>query len=142
MEDLKSLSIGVLGGLIVLGLSKLYRAYRKKNLREDIEFVEYEKKHLAEMKRSSVEMNRSSFRALFAVLMLIALANLVPSLLIAVGIGFVSKIGAVINPFLWGAVFVLALKFWRRYDNLKNFKEATAQMDEKLELLKSKYENI
>ena len=141
MEDLKALLIGVLGGLIVIGLSRLYRVYRKKNLREDIEFVEYEKNHLTEMKRSSVEMNRSSFRGLFAVLMLFALANLLPAFFNVIGIGVITKIGEVINLFIWGAVFILALRFWRRYENLKNFKEATTKMGEKLELHKSKYEN-
>ena len=141
MEDLKALAIGVLGGLIVIWLSKLFRAYRKKSLRDDIEFVEYEKKHLAEMKRSSVEMNRSSFRALFAVLTFIALANLVPAVLRFAGIGVVSKAGDFVALMLWAFVLVLAIKFWRRYDNLKNFKEATAKLEEKLELLKSKYEN-
>ena len=141
MDDLKTLAIGVIGGLIVIGLSKVFRAYRKKTLRDDIEFAEYEKKHLAEMKRSSVEMNRSSFRALFAVLAFIALANLVPSFFNFVGIGLISKAGETVTLILWAMVLGLAIKFWRRYDNLKNFKEATAKLEEKIEKLKSKYDN-
>jgi len=141
MEDLKALVVGVFGGLIVIGLSKLLRAYRKRSLRDDIEFAEYEKNHLAEMKKSSVEMNRSSFRALFAVLMLMALANLLPRALDLIGLGAMSKMGDLMALFLWAMVVGLAAKFWRRYDKLKNYKEATAKLDEKLELLKAKYEN-
>ncbi len=141
MDDIKTLAIGVLGGLIVIGLSKILRAYQKKTLRDDIEFVEYEKNHLAEMKRSSVEMNRSSFRALFAVFIFIALANLIPSLFRIIGIDAISKAGEMVALILWVMVLVLAIKFWQRYDNLKNFKEATAKLEEKLELLKSKYES-
>ncbi len=40
MEDLRTLVIGVIGGLLVIGISKLYKAFRKKSLREDIEFIE------------------------------------------------------------------------------------------------------
>lgn len=140
MEDLKSLVIGVFGGLIVIGLSKLFRAYRKRTLRDDIEFAEYERNHLAEMKRSSVEMNRSSFRALFGVLMFIALANLLPRAINLIGLGAMSKMGDLMALFLWAMVLGLAVKFWRRCDKLKNYKEATAKLDEKLEVLRSKYE--
>jgi hypothetical protein len=141
MEDLKSLAIGVLGGLIIIGLTKLFRAYRKKSLRDDIEFAEYEKNHLAAMKRSSVEMNRSSFRALFAVLMVMALANLVPLVFQVLELGLIARFVNFIDLLLWAIALGLAVKFWRRYDNLKHFKEATAKLDEKLELLRSKYEN-
>ena len=141
MDDLKALAIGVLGGLIVFGLLKIFRAYRKTTLRDDIEFAEYEKNHLAQMKRSSVEMNRSSFRALFAVLMFIVLANLVPLSFDVVGIGVISKIGEWAAIFLWAIALGLSIKLWRRYENLKNFKEATAKLEKKIEKLRSKYEN-
>lgn len=140
MEDLKSLVIGVVGGFIVLGVSSIRRAYTKKSLRDDIEFVEYEINHLSEMKRSSVEMNRSSFQALFAVLTLIAIANVVPVVTHLFGVDVVTKLGEYLQLLLWGAVLGLAVKFWRRYHNLKNFKEATAKLDRKLELLRSKYQ--
>jgi uncharacterized YccA/Bax inhibitor family protein len=110
-------------------------------LRDDIEFAEYEKRHLAEMKRSNVEMNRSSFRALFAVLSFIALANLVPSFFSTVSIPLISEAGEIVGAILWAMVLILAIKFWRRYDNLKNFQEATAKLEEKIEQLKCKYEN-
>lgn len=139
MNDFKSLIIGVFGGLIVLVISKLFREYRKRSVRDDIEFLEYEKNHLQQMKKSSVEMNRSSFRALFAVLMFIALANLVPRVLDIFGIN--DLIIDFLGLLLWGFVFGFSIKFWHRYDNLKNYKEATAKIEDKLESLKSKYNN-
>lgn len=141
MDDLKALAIGVFGGLIVIGLSKIFRSYQKMSLQDDIELIEYEKNHLAEMKRSSIEMNRSSFRSLFTVLMLIALAKIVPAIFQFTDIGIICKTGEVIALILWTGVLALAIKYWRRYDNLKNFKQATAKLDEKLALLKSKHEN-
>lgn len=137
MDDLKALMIGVFGGLIVLGLSKAFRAYRKKSLIEDIEFTEFEKNHLAEMKRSSVEMNRSSFRAIFVVLIFIALANLLPSVLELSG---AAEVGNFIAIFLWFMVLVFTITFYKRYDSLKKFKEATARLDVKLDKLRAKYD--
>jgi len=141
MDDFKALAIGVFGGLIVLGISKVYRAYRIKSLKQDIELLEFEKGHLAEMKRSSVEMNRSSFKALFAVLILIALANLIPAFFEFVGLFLHNELDALISVALWAMVLALTVKFYRRYDNLKNFKEATEEIEEKLNSLKEKVEN-
>jgi hypothetical protein len=142
MENLKALFIGVLGGLIVLGISKAYRAYRVKSLKQDVELLEFEKKHLAEMKKSSVEMNRSSFRALFAVLMLIALANLIPTFLSFTGLFRATILSSAVSIVLWAMVFGLSVGFWRRYDNLKNFKEATKKIEEKLAKLRRKVEKV
>ncbi|EIJ35285.1 hypothetical protein [Thiothrix nivea] len=138
MEDWKNLLIGIIGGLVVLGISKVYNAYRKKSIKSDIEFLEFEKKHLEEMKRSSVEMNRSSFRAIFAIFMFIGLANLIPHLFSLTGISVFVMAGSFLEVFLWGCVIWLSIGFWRRYDNLKNYKEAVERMDEKLVKLQEK----
>jgi magnesium-transporting ATPase (P-type) len=141
MEELKNLAIGITGGLVVLVISKLYRTYRKKSIREDIELLEYEKNHLSEMKRSSVEMNRTSFRAIFSVLMFIGFANLIPYINFFAGSVISPKISGLWGIVLWIIVIALSISFWQRYDNLKNFKKATAKMNDKLEKLRSKYEN-
>ncbi len=86
-------------------------------------------------------MNRSSFRALFAVLTFIALANLIPTLLSVSSIFKTSNIGTSASLMLWALVLGLSVKFWRRYDNLKNFKEASKKMEEKLLKLREKVEN-
>jgi hypothetical protein len=138
MEDFKSLLIGIVGGLIVLLIAKLFRAYQRKSILQDIEILEFEKKHLEDMKRSSVEMNRSSFRALFAVLMFVALANLIPMMFNFSKMIFSLNIPELFSFFLWAFVFALSAKFWRRYDDLKNFKEATQRIDDKLSKLRAK----
>lgn len=138
MEDLRTLVIGIIGGLLVIGISKLYKAFRKKSLREDIEFIEYEKNHLAEMKRSSVEMNRSSFRAIFAVLMFVGIANLIPYIQSFWEGVILQRSGNLLGLLSWTMVVVLSLNFWRRYDKLKNFKEATEKMNDKLGKLKTR----
>ncbi len=92
------------------------------------------------MKRSSVEMNRSSFRAIFVVLLFVGFANLIPYIQSFAGAVVPFNLFKILGVALWVLVIALSLTFWRRYDNLKNFKEATAKMDDKLEKLRSKHE--
>jgi len=141
MSDIKSLIIGIIGGLIVLGISNAYKHYKKKTIREDIQFLEFEKQHLGEMKKSSVEMNRSSFRAIFFLFLLMGVANLIPELILQVSNNALNGLSSFISMIVWGLFTALAIKFWRRYGNLKNFKEANKRMEEKLDKLKSKLES-
>jgi hypothetical protein len=138
MEDLRSLFIGVLGGLIVLGIVKTYNLYKIKSIREDIKFLEFEKNHLSEMKRSGVEMNRISFRAIFALFFLMGLANLTPKLFTLADAEAAPGISLLITMIIWAIFIGLCIKFWRRYDNLKNFKDTISRIDTKLENLRDK----
>ncbi len=141
MEDLKSLILGILGGLIVLIIAKAYNAYRKKSIKEDIDFLEYEKKHLAEMKRSSIEMNRSSFKAIFSLFLIIGIANLISKLIAFINVEKLSEVSSFITLIIWGIFVSLCIIFWRRYDNLKNYKEAIIKIDRKLSKLNNKLKN-
>lgn len=138
MEDVKTLFIGVLGGLMVLGIAKAYKSYRHKSVQEDIKFLEFEKKHLGEMKRSSVEMNRSSFRAIFALFLFIGLANQTPLIFDLINAEALSGLSSLVTMIIWAMFIGLCIKFWRRYENLKNFKEAMDKLDEKIEKLRGK----
>jgi hypothetical protein len=138
MEDLKSLLIGIVGGLIVLALSKLYRGYRRRSIQDDIRFLEFERQHLEEMKRSSIEMNRSSFRAIFIIFLLIGLANLLPKFLSVVNAEALSGFSTLLTLVIWSVFVGLCFKYWRRYENLKNFRDATRKMNEKLQSLQDK----
>lgn len=138
MEDVRTLFIGVLGGLMVLGIAKAYKLYLHKSVLEDIKFLEFEKKHLSEMKRSSVEMNRSSFRAIFALFLFIGLANLIPRIFSFINAEALSGLSSFLTMNIWAMFVVLCIKFWRRYENLKNFKEAMDRLDQKLEKLRGK----
>ena len=138
MEDWKNLLIGIIGGLIVLGISQIYNIYKKKSIKSDIEFLEFEKKHLEEMKRSSIEMNRSSFRAIFAIFMFIGLANVIPNSFALTNINAFIVAGSFLEVFLWAIIMWLSIGFWRRYDNLKNYKEAIEKIDKKVIKLQDK----
>ncbi|MQX53468.1 hypothetical protein [Alcanivorax sediminis] len=138
MEDIKTLFIGVLGGLMVLGIAKAYKSYRNKSVQEDIKFLEFEKKHLGEMKKSSVEMNRSSFRAIFALFLFIGLANLTPRFFDLINVEALSGLSSLVTMIIWAMFIGLCIKFWRRYENLKNFKEAMDKLDDKIEKLRGK----
>lgn len=110
MEDLRTLVTGVAGGLIVLVIAGGFRAYRRKSISEDIKFLEYEKSHLEAMKRSSVEMNRSSFRTVFFLLFLLGLANLMPKLFSYLPAGAMSSLGSLLTLFIWVFVCWLMLQ--------------------------------
>ena len=140
MEDLKSLLIGILGGLIVLAVSKFYKAYRVKKIRDDISLLEYERSHLEEMKRSSVEMNRSAFRSIFAMLSLMGFAKLSDPILAFINGRVGLDANTVFSIIIWGMFFTLSVKMWQRYDNLKNYKDAIGKMDTKLSKLQQKLE--
>ena len=141
MEELKTLLIGILGGFLVLGISKFHKSYRRKSIKEEIQDLEYEKELLTNMKRSSVELTRSSFRFIFAVFMFFALANLVPSLFTLLEDPIFNKVARFFEIFFWACSFSLSLLFWRRYDDLKNFESTSNKLDEKIEKLKSKIED-
>ncbi|MGY6405585.1 hypothetical protein, partial [Vibrio parahaemolyticus] len=79
MDDLKSLLIGIIGTLIVMLGVHFFKSQRRKSLKEDVELIELELQVLEKMKRSSVEMNRASFRGLYALLFLFGSTNLVTS---------------------------------------------------------------
>ncbi len=127
---------GVISGILVVLIFKAITSYHQKTIRDDIKNFEFEKKHLAEMKRSSVEMNRSSFRAIFLVLLLVSMANITPNLLDLVDLP--SKFVKLISMSLWSLVGAVSIKFYRRYEHLKYYKDYVKNIDIKLEKLKSK----
>lgn len=141
MEALSALFWSVIGGFIVLAINKIYRAYKKKTMKDDLDSIEFEITHLEAMKKSSVEMNRSSFRGLFFMFFLIALANVVPSAFSFFGDATLNYIASILQFGLWFLVAAVAYKFWQRYDNLKNFKEACVRLEAKKEKLQSKLKN-
>lgn len=133
-SDIRSLLIGIVGGLIVLAIVKIFKTYQRKSIKDDIEMLEYEKEHLAEMKNSSVEMSRSSFRSIFMLFIFLGSANLIPSLFTLTNL----SIGSFMSVVLWGMMIALSVRFWRRYDNLKNYKDAVEKIDKKLTSLREK----
>lgn len=141
MDDIKTLIIGVIGGLLVLLISKAINSYRLKSLKDDINFLELEKRHLEEMKRSSIEMNRSAFRSIFSLLFFIGLANFIPRVLLLINAPAFNVIADYLTALIWGLFVFLSLKFWQRYDNLKNYKAAINKIEEKLEKLNNKIKN-
>lgn len=76
--DLKSLAIGILCALIVMTVVAGFNRTRIKSLRDEISFIDFEIEQLGAIRKSSVEMNRSSFKGIFALFFLFGLANLIP----------------------------------------------------------------
>lgn len=142
MEEMKTLFIGILGGVIVIVISWLFKQHRMKSIKEDIALYGYEKKHLEEMKKSSVEMSRSSFRDIFKLFMLMGLANVISSLFeyfeAYVTFKYIPIISALLVFIIWGVLLGLSIRFCRRYENLKNIKSATERYDFKMQQLQNK----
>jgi len=138
VEDLKSLAIGILGGLMVLGIAKAYVSYRNRSICSEIRNIELERDHLEAMKKSSVEMNRSSFKALFFLLMLIGIANILPTLTSRIEGELAKDLTYFIKLVVWGVFTALCYTCWKRYTNLKNYKSALEEFEKKLEKLNNK----
>lgn len=129
--DPNDLIFAVVVSLITAGIIELIRRYKTFSLKQDIETLELEKNILEEMKKSSVEMNRVSFRGIFMCFFLIALANLHLSLstILDVGVFSMRSGGQII---LWFLVLLVAFHWWRRYHNLKNYKVAIGKLEQRI----------
>lgn len=133
--DLKALVIGLVGMLIGAVIRGLWRRYQQKSIKEDIELLKWERQHLEEIKRSSVEMSRSAFRSVFMLAFIAAVGQTVHLLFSFAGI---ANIGLLVAMAVWAMAAALAFKFFSRYDGLKNYKDSLAKIDEKLEKLERK----
>ena len=141
MEEFKALFWSVIGGFIVLAIAKIYRSYKMKSIKNDIDLIEFEMSHLEAMKKSSVEMNRSSFKGIFFILFLISLSNVIPHAFSFLIGGDFSNASSFIAFSLWVLTSAVALKLWKRYDNIKNFKDACTRLEAKKQKLEMKLKN-
>ncbi|HIF9075833.1 TPA: hypothetical protein ACX6NV_000664 [Photobacterium damselae] len=129
--DVKSLFIGILGTVIVMVIVAVYKKSRAKSLKEDIELIDFEIEHLGKIRKSSVEMSRSSFKGIFAMFFLFGLANLIPISFDLSGLGNIYQIPQFASLILWSMFSGVAYRWWKRYDNLKNYQEAIGQLESK-----------
>ncbi|NOI58909.1 hypothetical protein [Vibrio coralliilyticus] len=129
--DIKSLLIGILGTVIVMLVVAVYKKSRAKSLKDDIDLIDFEIEHLGKIRKSSVEMSRSSFRGIFAMFFLFGLANLIPIAFDLAGLGDLLRIPQMVSLILWSAFVGVAYRWWKRYDNLKNYQEAIAKFESK-----------
>lgn len=135
--DYKNIAYGLLVWAIATSLTWLYRRYRVSSIKSDIEMLTYEKEHLEEMKRFGIEMNRSSFRGIFAILIMFSIAGGIPHF-----VRFVESGGAafyaLLSLFVWAGAGGLSYKYFRRINDLKSMKSAIARIDSRIEKLNSK----
>ncbi len=129
--DVKSLLIGILGTVIVMFSVAVYKKSRAKSLKDDIDLIDFEIEHLGKIRKSSVEMSRSSFKGIFAMFFLFGLANLIPLAFDLVGLGNLLRIPQIASLILWSAFVGVAYLWWKRYENLKNYQEAIAKLESK-----------
>ncbi|CCN33712.1 membrane hypothetical protein [Vibrio nigripulchritudo SO65] len=140
--DLKSLLMGILGTVIVMVATAAYKKTRAKALRDDIDLIDFEIEHLGKIRKSSVEMSRSSFKGIFAMFFLFGLVNLIPIAFELIGFGNYLRISQVASLILWFTFVLLAYRLWKRYDNLKNYQEAIAQLESKRLIKEAKLKKL
>jgi len=136
-DDIKSIIIGIISGLLVIYIHSIYKKHKIRKIKDEIDLLEWEKSHIERMRRSSIEMSRSSFKALFIVLMFMSLANLIPEFFNLIGLGSI-MLTKIVSLIAWLLVFLLAQKFWKRYDDIKNYKEYIGKTEKKIEDLRGK----
>lgn len=141
MTDVKSFILGVVASLAAVLIVKCLSRYNRYSLKQDIETLELERKCLEEMKRSSVEMNRNSFKCLFLLLSLMALAQLVP-LFSQLVFKNDRSIETFVSLVIWGIVCGGSLYLWKRYEKLKNYKASITKLDNRIEQKKQKLYNF
>ncbi|KEQ16734.1 hypothetical protein [Endozoicomonas numazuensis] len=137
MEVANSLFYSVLGAAIWAICTKLYSVYRKKNIEESLKVLKLEKELLSAMEESSIEMNKSSFRMIFALSIVFGAANLLPATILFSNQewGYIATYSEMI---MWGVFIGLACRFWKRHDDLRNFGKAMERFDIKIDKLNSK----
>ncbi|NOI03376.1 hypothetical protein F0241_20045 [Vibrio kanaloae] len=131
MDDMKSLIIGIVGTLIVMFGVRIFNAHRRKSLKDDIDLIELELQVLDKMKRSSVEMNRASFRGLYALLFLFGISNVIEITFDWLNVPALEHIKHILSFTVWAAFIALAWIWWDRYENLKNYPVAVKRLNEK-----------
>lgn len=140
-NDLRAIVLGVLSSIVASALIFaavfFWRRYRRNSMKDDLEFLRLERQHLEAMKRSGVEMNRSGYRSLFFSLFLFALAEAISTGLTYAG---AAQAGRVIAMSVWILAAVATFKYFRRYENLKNYSEALKRIDEKIDSLERQCE--
>ncbi|MGF1792930.1 hypothetical protein L4D21_20240 [Photobacterium profundum] len=140
--DLKSLLIGILGTVIVMAFVAAYKKTRAKSLKDDIDLIDFEIEHLGKIRKSSVEMSRSSFKGIFSLFFLFGLANLIPNVFDLAGLGNLLHIPQITSLILWAAFVGVAYRWWKRYENLKNYQEAIVEFEKKRLVKESKLKKL
>ncbi len=128
IQDIKGLIIGIIGSLIVLAGTYLVKSFRRKSLKDDIEIIDLELEILERMKRSSVEMNRASFRGLYGLFFLFGLINSIPAVFDWLDILSLFHIKHLTVIGLWTAFSGVAFIWWQRHDNLKHYSTAVERL--------------
>ena len=133
--------------IIITIIVTRYYATRKKKWNEKIKDLEGHRAYVEKIRKSSLsELNRRSFRFIFILLFLISLGFLTSTLeQLFANTQIINIIGAVFLPikiicFMGATIF--AFTEFRVYSDVMNYKKAVERIDEKLEKLKNKIDNV
>ncbi len=128
----------LIAAIILLIFQKLYKIFSKKNIRDDIAYWEFEKKHLEQIQRSSIQLTRSAFKSIFILSSVVSLTNIIPYFYLLVTKQSIHLLSDFVSLLLWAIIFGLSLTFLRRYVYLDNFNQSINKINEKLKKLNYK----
>ena len=131
---------GVIGTAVSFAIASGFKAYQRWNINDDIAMLQLERKHLEEIKKSSVAMNRSAFRSVFLILTLMAIAQAADAISDLIPGAQWPKVALVTVP--WLLVVIAGVTYLRRYDNLRNYEQSILEIDSKLVKLEEKRQKL
>ena len=133
-----SLIAFIVGVVLTIGLTSFFRDLKKKNLQDDIEFLQFERNHREMIRESKDHRDRVARRSIFSALFFL-------SVVIVVSLVFVlypfAETTDKVSPWLlihyipfifWALYLVYAYSLWHRYKNLSAYQEHLYKIDEKM----------
>ena len=138
MSYLITFLLGVAGSLSATALWIYGRKKRKGYHLQRVEDLEYEKERIEAISRRPTELYRDSFRNLFYLIFIIALANMIGLAQSVISEPSHDWRRAFIEGGLWLVVSFLSIRYKNRIDSTYSKAESLAELDEKIAKIKGK----
>lgn len=131
----EALVISVIAGFIVIGFSSIYHSFRKSQIKQDIEILELDKRHINAMCKSDKEVSRMGFRSIAALLGLLFFGLTIHQ---AVDIFYEGTLWHIMTFAIYFAGIILCIRVWKRYEDLSDVDSTNKRIDAKIASLQEK----
>lgn len=125
---------GVILGLLISGLWALlvhsFKWYRRRQIKNEIRDLQFERKHLEEIKRSPTALIRSSFRGVFFILACLAILGGITPLTLLFNLPKELMLG--IQGGLSIGIILISGSMIKRYTDLANYQKSIEIIDKKI----------
>lgn len=142
ITNFENLIIGVAGGLAVILIQWIWRQNKRSSLQESLQYLEWEKQYFNEILKSSVALNRNSFRSIFYILLFIGIANIISVVFRNANDIYIKYIGEALEMTAWSVVVFRSWKLFKLYSSFKNHKDTLEYMDNKIQSIRKNLTEI